>query len=48
MGTHNERPQVHPAITEQEPDVTGNPETTGGAANGDCGTSIGVDLEDGF
>jgi hypothetical protein len=48
MGTHNERPQVHPAIAEQEPDVTCNPKPTGGAANSDCGASIGVDFEDGI
>ena len=48
MRTHNERPQVHPAIAEQEPDVTDNPKTTGGAANGNCGASIGVDFEDGI
>lgn len=46
-GTHNERPQVHPTITEQEPDVTGDPKSTCGAADGNRGISIGVDVEDG-
>jgi hypothetical protein len=48
MGTHNERPQVHPAITKQEPDITGNPKTTCSAADGNCGTSVGIDFEDGI
>ena len=46
MGTYNERPQVHPAISEKEPDIAGNAKSTCGAANGDRGTSVGVDFED--
>jgi hypothetical protein len=46
MGTYNERPQVHPAITEQEPYITGNPKPTCCAADGDRGTSVGIDFED--
>ena len=48
MGTHNERPQVHPTITEKEPDITGNPKPTCSAADGNCGTSVGVNSEDGI
>jgi hypothetical protein len=41
--THNECLQVHPTITEQEPDVTGNPNTTCSVADGHRGASVGVD-----
>jgi len=44
--THNECPQVNPIITEQEPDITGNPKTTCSAADGHRSRSMGVDLED--
>jgi hypothetical protein len=46
--TYNERPQVHPAITKQEPDITGNPKTTCCAADSNRGTSGGIDFEDGI
>jgi hypothetical protein len=45
--THNESLQVHPIIAEQEPYVAGNPEATSGAASGNSGVCIGVNLEDG-
>ena len=48
MVTHNECPQVHPAITEKEPDGTGNPKPTCGATDGNRGTSVGIDFEDGI
>jgi len=48
MGTHNELLQPNPAITEKEPEVTGNPQPTCDAADGNRGTSIGVDFEDGI
>jgi len=48
MGAYNERPQVHPTITEEEPDVTGNPKPTCSATDGNRGTSVGIDFEDGI
>jgi len=48
MGTHNKCPQVHPAITKQEPDIRGNPKPTCGAADGNRGTSVGIDFEYGI
>jgi hypothetical protein len=45
--THNECPQVHPAIAEQKPDITCDSNSTCSAADGHRGTSIVVDLEDG-
>ena len=46
--THNKSLQVYPIITEQEPKVTGNSKATRGAASGNSGVRIGVDLEDGI
>jgi len=48
MGTHNECSQVYPAITKQEPDIRGNPKPTCGAADGNRGTSVGINFEDGI
>jgi hypothetical protein len=48
MGTHNERLQVHPTISEKEPDVTSNPKLTCGAADSNRSTSVGIDFEDGI
>jgi hypothetical protein len=47
-GTHNESLQVNPIITQEEPYITGNPETTCSAAGSNGGVSMGVDLEDGI
>jgi len=47
MGAYNERPQVHPAITMQEPDVTSNPKTTC-CADSNRGASVGIDFENGI
>ena len=45
---HDECLQLHPAITDQKPHNTCDSKATQGAADGDCGTSIGINLEDGI
>jgi hypothetical protein len=46
--THDESLQVNPIIAEEEPYITGNPETTCGAADSNGGVSMEIDLENGI